>query len=360
MPTDHPLAPAGSREVAQARVDRIAAFRAELETVERDGALSLDAGTRERLREYHDRLLEGLARQFDVDRGDAERRMSLGMRLASLVGAMALSAAVFFFFYRFWGALAVWAQVAILTVGPIALLAGVEVAARRERTLYIASLLALVAAASFGLNLGVLGAEFNLVATPLAIGAWGLFVLFMAYGHGLRLLLAGALAALVACATAWPANLAGIDWTSAILRPEPAILSGAALMALADTGVNRSRAGFPATFRVVGLLAVFLPLLIVSGWGEFSYLPWPPDSVEAIYDGLGFALPAAGLWIGLRRRWPEVVNLSAAFLVLFIYVKCFEWAWDWLPRYLFFLMLAAIAIALLFLLRRLRAQMRQV
>ena len=173
-------------------------------------------------------------------------------------------------------------------------------------------------------------------------------------------LLAAGLVSLLVFVCAFPAALAGLDWTSAVLRPEPVILGGAAILALSQARPQRSRPGFSPTFRLVGALAIFLPLLIVSGWGEFSYLPWPPASVEAIYDGLGFLLPAAGIWLGIRRRWPETVNTSAAFVVIFTYAKCFEWAWDWMPRYLFFLLLAAIALALLFLLRRLRTHMRQV
>ena len=90
---------------AQQRADRIAAFTHELADLERAGVLRLDPGDRGRLDAYHAGLLDQLARRFDVDRSDRQRRMSLGMRIASLVGAVTLSAAVVFFFYRVWGLL---------------------------------------------------------------------------------------------------------------------------------------------------------------------------------------------------------------------------------------------------------------
>jgi hypothetical protein len=167
-------------------------------------------------------------------------------------------------------------------------------------------------------------------------------------------------AAVLVFTCAWPAWFANLDWTSSVLRPEPLIAGGAVLFAGAERLSGRWRAAFAPVFRLAGAVAVFVPLLLVSGWGEFSYLPWPPASVEAVYDGLGFLIPAGGIWLGVSRRWSETVNVSAGFLVVFVYAKCIEWAWDWLPRYLFFLLLAAVAIAVLVLLRRLRAHMRQV
>ena len=89
-----------TKSQAQHRVDQVSAFTREILELERDGVLRLAPDDRARLDAYHAGLLEQLAGQFDVDRSDRQRQMSLGMRIASLLGAVTLSAAVVLFFYR--------------------------------------------------------------------------------------------------------------------------------------------------------------------------------------------------------------------------------------------------------------------
>ena len=44
-----------------------------------------------------------LRTDHDIDTTQTLKEMSWGMRIASTIGALALAAAVYFFFYRFWG-----------------------------------------------------------------------------------------------------------------------------------------------------------------------------------------------------------------------------------------------------------------
>ena len=64
---------------------------------------------------------------------------------------------------------------------------------------------------------------------------------------------------------------------------------------------------------------------------------------------------AAAIWIGVRREWRETVNVGVVFFVLFLYVRYFDWWWDSMPKYLFFLLLGLTAVAILLILRRARA-----
>ena len=116
-------------------------------------------------------------REFDVDRGTAERRMSIGMRLASLLGAAALTAAVVSFVYRVWGSLSSPAQVVLLTAAPIAATAVMIAAGRLERTRYVASLFAIVACAAVVLQTMMLGTLFNVQSSPHALVVWAAFAL---------------------------------------------------------------------------------------------------------------------------------------------------------------------------------------
>jgi hypothetical protein len=43
--------------------------------------------------------------------------------------------------------------------------------------------------------------------------------------------------------------------------------------------------------------------------------------------------------------------------VIDLYTKFYDWWWDWMPKYLFFLTLGLVAILLLLLFKRLRTQL---
>jgi uncharacterized membrane protein len=353
--------PALTKAQAQARTDQIAAFSRELGELEREGIVRLAQDDRARIGDYHARLLERLAGIFDVDRTERQRRMSLGMRIASLIGAATLSAAVVLFFYRVWGLLATPAQLAVLTVAPVALLGAVDVAARREKTLYVASILAITATAAFVLDVSVVGVIFNMRPSPLAFALWGVFALVVAYAYHLRLLLAGGIAMSMLFLCMIAARAAGIELGASIARPEPLLPAGALAFAASHLPFNRRRPGFPETWRLAGSVAILLPLVVLSTWsGVFSYLPWPEAAVGSMYDAAGFVLGAAGIWFGIRAGWPEVVRVATGFLVIFVFAKCFDWWWGWMPRYLFFLLLGGLAVAVLVVLGRVRARQRRV
>jgi uncharacterized membrane protein len=342
-----------NKDEAQARADRIRAFQQELEVLEREGVLSLPSEGRATLAAHHAGLLRQLATDFDVDVSNDQKQLSWGMRLASLFGALALSAAVFFFFYRFWGVLTTPLQVGLLVAAPLLATLGVEYAARRERSLYFASLIGLVAVACFVLNLSVLGQIFNITPSQHAFVAWAAFALLLAYAYGLRLLLVAGLTSLMAWLSATVGTWSGCYWLSFGERPENFILAGLLVFALGLYG-NQVRPGFAGIYRVYGLLVVFIAILILANWGHISYLPLASGTIENLYQWLGFLVAGVTVWLGIRRHWPGVVNLGSTFFVLYLYTKLFDWWWDWMPKYLFFLVLGLVAVSLLLGLRRVR------
>jgi len=89
------------KDQAQLRTDRIRAFREELEALRQEEVLVLEPEQRARADRHHQDLLNKFAALYDVDVSGAEKQLSWGMRIVSFLGALALSAAVFFFFYRF-------------------------------------------------------------------------------------------------------------------------------------------------------------------------------------------------------------------------------------------------------------------
>jgi hypothetical protein len=353
--------PTASKLDAQRRADQVGAFGRELAQLEREGVLVLGPDQRAAVERHHARLLASLAGQFDVDRTEPQRQMALGMRVASLLAAVTLSAGVVLFFYRVWGLLTAPAQIAALVAMPLLLLGSVEVALRREPTRYIASIVAIIAAASFALDLNVVGAIFNMTPVPIVLAAWGAFALAVAYAYGLRLLLAAGTAAVMGYVVAAVAAATGVDWSVSVNRPEPLLLLGPCAFALSFRQSAARHEGFDATLRLVGTGALLLPLVFLSTWPEvFSYGLLPLWGLHAVYDTAGFVLPAAAIGWGIKRRWTDIVNAAAGFLVLFTYAKFFDWWWTALPRYLFFLILGGLAVATMLVLARLRRRLREV
>ena len=343
-----------TREDAQRRVDRIRAFREELAELEGLGVVALDAGQQERLRLFHEEATASLAARFDVDASEAEKRLSLGMRVASLLGAMALAAAVYFFFYRFWGGLPTAAQVGLLALAPILAVAGMEVAARRERTLYVTGILGLVAVAAFVLDLNVLGAVFNLRPSPGAFLAWSAFAALLAYAYGLRLLLLAAVAGFTVFFSAQVASAMHCPWDAFGERPENLFLPAALLLAAAALPSPRAAPIPAASPRLRPLRPLRRPVRRLQlGLGQLS--PLAGGTVEVVYQLASFGLAGLSIAVGARRGWREVEIAGTVFLVLLLFARFFDWWWDFLPRWLFFLVIGALSVGLLLALRRLRS-----
>ncbi len=347
---------ASSKPAAQKRADRIAAFREELEELEREGVLVLPPEERARVVAHHEELRRELASRFDVDLGERARQLSWGMRVASFLGAVALAASAFFFLYRIWGLLATPVQVAILAGGPALLLIATDFAARRERSGYFAALIGLVAFTAFFLNVLMLGKIFNITPSPGAFLAYGLFGMVLAYAYGGRLNLVLALAALAAWQASWMITWTGAVWTELFERPETFFPTGLLFFAVPFAVPHRGRLELLPVWRAVGLIVFLSAVLHLTFSGESSFLRDLGDErVEIAYQILGFLVSAAAIWLGIRRGWRESVSTGGVFFVIFLLARFFDWWWDWMPRYLFFLVVGGTAVLALWVLMRLRA-----
>jgi hypothetical protein len=342
---------------AQHRTDRIRAFQEELAELERAGVIELSAEQRAALEVHHTATLAALAEQFDVDTSEAQKHVSWGMRIASTLGGLALCAAVVLFFHRIWGHLPTAAQAGALLATPLLLLAATEFAARRERTLYYASLLSAVAFAAFVLNVSVLASIFNLTPGPHAFLAWGLFALLLAYHYRLLLPLVAGLVCLFAYSGALLSAWFGGHWTNTFSHPEHLLAGGVLLVAAPRSPRQAAYPEFTWVYHGLGLAAIFGVMLALSEAGVYSYLPLPRKAVEVCYQVAGFALAGACVWLGAQRRLATVTYVGAWFFCLFLLLRFIDWWWDWMPGYLFFLILGFIAIGLLVAFKQVRARL---
>lgn len=344
-----------SRTQAQQHSDDIQAFYRELERLEQERVMTLEAEQKGVIQAHHHRLLTGYEQQFEIDRNTSAQQLSLGMRAASLLGALALAASLFFLFYRYWGLFSsTTVQAAILITASMATFALTAWLAQRDISGYFSKLAAMVAFATFTLNIVMLGQIFNITPSDRALLLWAAYGFFLAYLCDARLLLVAGIACLMAFIAARTGTWGGMYWLSVGTRPEN-FLPGALLVFLVPGFINQSRfSGFAATYRISGLLALFLPILVLSNWGHGSYLNLDRDLIEGTYQVLGFVLAALVIWLGIHKGWRDTTNTGITFFVIFLYTKIFDWWWEIMPKYLFFLVLGLVALLILMVLRRLR------
>lgn len=344
---------AGSKDDAQRRADQIRAFRSELAALRVEGLEPVPPDRLDALAAHHDALLTALSDRFDIDTTVTAKRMSIGMRLASAFGAAALTAAVVSFFYRIWGSLSTPAQVAFLTLAPIAAIAAMVFAARRERTLYVASLCAIVACGAFVLQTVMLGTIFNLPGSPHVLGAWSAFALAVALPFRFALPTVAAVATFIGYLAALIVSSQGAPWFEFFERPETVMIPAAVVYA----AWRVMPVELQAWMRGTALALALVSLLAMSTFETSSLLPWSRSMLEATYQILALIVAIAVVGLGVRTGREETLVAGALFTALFLIGRFVDWWWDWMPKYLFFLGLAALAIAWLMLLGRLRRRM---
>jgi len=253
-----------SRTEAQQRADEIRIFQRELERLQGEGALSLSEAQRRAVAEHHSRLLAQYAQAYDIDRDVQAKQLSLGMRIASFLGALALAASLFFLFYQFWGRFSTTAQVATLLMAALGTFAATVWIQGRDANGYFTKLAAMVAFACFVLNIAMLGQIFNITPSDKALIAWGGFAFLLAYTCDLRLLLAAGILCAIGFVSARTGTWSGMYWLYFGMRQENFFPAAAILFFLPQFIGHERFAGFAAIYRVFGLLTLFLPVLVLA------------------------------------------------------------------------------------------------
>lgn len=345
-----------NRSEAQRRADQIRAFRAELADAASEGVEPPPAEWLASMVAHQDALLAESAAHFDIDQSDTQKRMSLGMGVATLLGAVALVAAVVSFFDRIWGSLGAGAQVAALTAAPLASVGAMVVAARRERTLYVASIFAIVSCAAFVMQLVMLGQLFNTTGSVHVIVVVGLFALSLGLAYELSIPFVIGVVALITYAAALTVVAMGGYWGTFIDDAPEVILLPSAVAAFA---ASYAPAGVRMWGRAVALAMLLVPLLVLTTTGTASLLPWSPDAIEAFYQVVAVLVAIVTIAVGLKVGYPEVFGIGSTFAAIFLLLRFIDWWWDWMPRYLFFLLMAALALLFLWAMRLARRRMTE-
>lgn len=341
------------RSTAQERADRVRAFREELAALEREGVFVPDDLLRGRIARHHEALLADLARRYDVDTTPDTARLSLGMRIASLLGAVALIAAVVLFFLRFWGGIPMTGQVALLTAAPLLMLGATEAAARKEGARPLAELFAGVALGAFVLQLAAFQQIFALRESPHGFLAWALLGLALGHGYGFRTTGGAGVALLGWWLVLVLHEVTGGTWRDPTRAPDFAVLAGFALFGVGCLAALRP-AELRPYYRAIGLLIAFSGLLLVSVNGRSSGFDLPRHTAEVLYQLATLGTSVAVIVVGVRRGWRETTFAGTSAFLLLALIKSVDWFWDWMPRWLYFLTLGLTALLVVLVLRRWR------
>lgn len=338
--------------MARSRRDAIDAFGEELARLEAEGVLVLGRVERERVAAHH-ASLRPAHDESEAPDTPTVRRLSAGMRIATLLGAFALSAAYALFIDANWAAMSLTAQLPLVVAPPIVLAMLTGVAAQREPSRYVASVVAAVAVIAFAVNVIVVGSLFNLPESRHAFLAVGLFAMALAYGYRLALVLVLGIVGVGLWCWSLASIPSGAWWSTAFEQLEPLALTG--LVAIVLSRRLAGSAPFADEYRVMGSLALAGALLILGQTSNASYFDGTDGRVvEAVYQMVGAVAFAAMITIGLRRDWPEMVRVGTGAAFVFLVLRLVDWFWDWIPKWLFFLVIGAVAMGVVLLLRRLR------
>ncbi len=345
-----------TRSEAQQRIDEIQVFQREYARLQHEGILNAASDEAHAIARYHATLLARFTQSYDIDSDAHAKRFSLGMRTASLLGALALVASLSFLFYQFWGRLSTNVQIASLLLATLSSFVGTMLLQRRNKFAYFTTLLASLSFACFVLNLFMLGQIFNLTPSAQFFLTCAALAFLLAYHCDLRLLLVAGIVCLTLYLAMRVASWGGLYWADCIERPENFFPAALLLFIFPALVAHSKWPEFPAVYRIFGLLTLFLPMLMLSYSGRQSYLEFDTKLIGGAYQVAGFVISGLVLWLGIKRDWPSVINTSLTFFIIFLYTKLYDLWWEILPKYLFFLIIGLAAVLTLLVLQRLRAR----
>lgn len=340
-----------SKDQAQTRANQIESFERELKYIEDDNIINISEEQKNSIKTYHQAILQNLITSFDIDSTSKQKQLSIGMKIASFLAALGLAFSIYLMFLNFWGDFSTTSQIIILISTPLILLAITIKLSQIESTSYYAKITGLLSFATFVLNLSMLGQIFNIAPSPNAFLIWSIFALLLAYAINARLLLGISIIFFSLFMSAKFATWGGGYWLGFGDKPENFMLI-ALILFLTSFLKHKKAWGFEVIYRVFAMLLFFIPVLILSNWGDGSHFDIDRNFIEGFYQVIGFIFSALAVYIGIKKGLSEVVTSGNIFFVIFLYTKFYDWFWIWMPKYLFFLIIGLSAVLILVILKR--------
>lgn len=341
------------------RAEQIRAFRDEVRSLEAEGVVALAPEAAANVHRHQEALLAGLGIDGDVDLSREEARLSVGMRIATLLGAIALSAAWAMFVREMWDDLGLVAKLVLVWVPPVLLASLTHFSVSHERSGYVASIVASVASVALLVAIVATWRVYALAPSQHVFLAVGAFALFLAYRYGLGLVLLIGIVGMGGWLWALTAFIQGSRWEDAFDIVEPLLAVGILSFLLPRLLVG-GPASFAPIWRAAGAIMGTAALLIlgISHHASVFEHTFRPELVETGYQIVGFVAFVSMIGVGLRRDEMILVRTGAVGLVLFLLLRMVDWFWDTIPQWLFFLIVGALAVGSILVMLRVRRQLQ--
>ena len=339
---------------AEQHAEQIHAFKAELSRLEREKLLCLSKEQHQIIDQHHSQLIKHYRKTFNIDSNDKAKQLSLGMRIASLLGALALAASVWFLFYQLWDLLSLFSQTAVVIGASVASFALTLWLKVRDTDGYFCKMAGTLALACLALNTYVLGDIYNLPSSHHILGILGSYALLLGHNTQSRVLLIAAWLLLASYASMLIGQALGIGWQQAYEHPE-LWLGSAILLYLVVPLLQRDGVLVKNVSTWIGLSA----LSILAFWASSSFLPWPTFWVENLYLALALIACCSCIYLGIAQKNIWQYRLGTCFALTILLAKAFDWFWDLIPHAVFFLLVSLAAIGVLFALKRQRKLTQQ-
>ena len=339
---------ANDAPVTHDRAKQISAFNAELAILQQQQLLQLTDTQRHSISIFHQAILSQGTTQTSsaAQHSQSTNELTWLMRFATLIGASAFCMSLFFLFYQYWGNFVPVVQSSILLGTSLASLGIASWFIWRHASHYFAKLSSIVAVFAFILNVVMLAEIYNLPSGYAAFLAWGGLAFILAYATQSRLLLAGALGCFSIYIAALSADMMDWQWHDFFEQPEN-FLASAAFIALLALINHRWLGKFAASYRFCAALIAFSALLVLSIYGQGSYLPFEDKTIEWGYQIITLLLGSGCFVLAHKYRFTELRYISQVALLILLYIKFFQWCWDWLPNYVFFFIIGFSAVAVI-------------
>ncbi len=345
-----------TREAAQRRIDQIEIFERELVQLRTDQVILLGDAQATAIAAYHRDLIRELTARYDADATEGGRQLSMSMRIVSVIGAFLLGSSLFVCFYHFWAAFNVATQSLLLCAAPTSTFAFALAVRARDRTGYFSRLSAALCYASFVLTVVILPPLWNIELGSTAVLSCTVFGFILAYEMRSRLQLSAALLGVLIYGATLVTLLNGEPWWTFAGRPEN-FYPGAMILLVVPFLVSQDGyADFATLYRLSGALTLFGTFLFLAGWPSLSYLGFGAQAVGGAYKLAILAVGGAGVYIGAKRRLPEISIASGLSLLGLSGLEAYDWLLPKLPPYQFFLVMSALAIGALYVLKVLRSR----
>lgn len=284
----------------------------------------------------------GVPRSVAPEASRDTRDVPTAVTLTSVIGGVAAIAAVASFIDTTWMALALPAQVTLLTAIPLLSMVAVQVLADRPGQRALAALCASVSVGGTWVAVFTIARLLDLPTSPLLLWPPVCVGLAVALSHGFVWLASASVVGSTIGVASISFVAAGAPWITVVQRWEPMLMTAVAWLVLSGRLAPLGMA-WVRMVRRTALALLLVAVLVLSGLEGMSLLPYAPTSALLLYQAI--AVPVLAAVAHWQRRLDDRagVRLVGVAFLIFLLGRYLDWRSTVVPAWGFFLVVALAA-----------------